>query len=147
MAHLEMLIAKGEIRGPPYVMSDDQEFPFLRKFIERQRANVPHNPRLRGLSPGNEHQLPVGLHRSETPEDSRASTSFVDGPARLLGSFFPSSDPWNRMPTYRSPDEDHNGSSSTMTSQSGTRSRISTWDKDVAVSSMYPPSLFFHPSR
>lgn len=117
MAHLEMLIAKGEIRGPPYVMSDDQEFPFLRKFIERQRTGTPHNPRLRGLSPGNEHhsQLSVGVHRSETPEDSRASTSFVDNPARLL-------------------DEDHNGSSSTVASQSGTRSRIATWDKDVAAS-------------
>ena len=92
MAHLEMLIAKGEIRGPPYVMTDDQDFPFLRKFIERQTANIPHNPRLRGLSPGNEHQaqLSVGIHihRSETPEDSRASTSFVDDPSRLLGPFF-----------------------------------------------------------
>jgi hypothetical protein len=89
MAHLEMLIAKGEIHGPPYVMSDDQEFPFLRKFIERQTANVPHNPRLRGLSPGSEHQpqLSVGIHRSQTPEDSRASTSFVDDPSRLLGPY------------------------------------------------------------
>ncbi|KAF9654181.1 hypothetical protein BDM02DRAFT_3106459 [Thelephora ganbajun] len=117
MAHLEMLIAKGEIRGPPYVMSDDQDFPFLRKFIERQTVNIPHNPRLRGLSPGNEHhpQLSVSIHRSETPEDSRPSTSFVDDPSRLL-------------------DEDHNGSSSTMTFQPGTRSRIATWDKDATVS-------------
>ena len=102
MAHLEMLIAKGEIRGPPYVMSDDQDFPFLRKFIERQRTNVPHNPRLRGLSPGNGHQpqLSVGVQRSETPEDSHPSTSFVDDPARLLGPSFPSSDHlWTRTPT------------------------------------------------
>ena len=35
----------------------------------------------------------------------------------------------------RFPDEDHNGSSSNMTSQSGTRSRIATWDKDAAVNS------------
>ena len=89
MAHLEMLIAKSEIRGPPYVMSDEQEFPFLRKFIERQRAGIPHNPRLR-----NEHQpqFSVGVHRSETPEDSRPSTSFVDDPARLLGPSFLSSE-------------------------------------------------------
>ena len=91
MAHLEMLIAKGEIRGPPYIMSDEQEFPFLRKFIERQRIGLSHNPRLRGLSPGNEYQpqLSVSVHRSETPEDSRASTSFVDDPTRLLGPSLP----------------------------------------------------------
>lgn len=142
MAHLEMLIAKGEIRGPPYVMSDDQEFPFLRKFIERQMANVPHNPRLRGLSPGNDHQpqLSVGIHRSETPEDSRASTSFVEDPSRLLGPFHSSLLPTDgtERRSSRLPDEDHNGSSSTMNSQPGSRSRIATWDKDAAVNSTVP---------
>lgn len=150
MAHLEMLIAKSEIRGPPYVMSDDQEFPFLRKFIERQRAGIPHNPRLRGLSPGNEHQpqLSVGVHRSETPEDSRASTSFVDDPSRLLGASLSPSLLF--LPMERNahidlypPDEDHNGSSSTMTSQSGSRSRIATWTKDVSASSTDP--IFLSP--
>lgn len=38
--------AKGDIQGPPYVMPDDIELTFLRKFIERQAAGIPHNPRL-----------------------------------------------------------------------------------------------------
>jgi hypothetical protein len=88
MAHLEMLIAKGEIRGPPYTMSDDQEFTFLRKFIERQAAGVPHNPRLRGLPQDNRVQPshPLELPRSETPEDSKNLTSFHDDGTRLLGN-------------------------------------------------------------
>jgi hypothetical protein len=48
------------------------------------------------------------------------------------------------------PDEDHNGSSSIMTSQSGTRSRIATWYKDAAVNSTrppFPPSLALRVSR
>lgn len=87
MAHLEMLIAKGEIRGPPYVMSDDQEFPFLRKFIERQATGIQHNPRLRGVSPDEQNQsgTPFDIPRSETPEEPKASTSFVDDNSRLLG--------------------------------------------------------------
>ncbi|KAL6301528.1 hypothetical protein BKA93DRAFT_738591 [Sparassis latifolia] len=47
MSHLELLMQKGEIQGPPYVMPDDVELTFLRKFIERQAAGIPHNPRLR----------------------------------------------------------------------------------------------------
>jgi hypothetical protein len=47
MSHLELLMQKGEIQGPPYVMPDHVELTFLKKFIERQAANVPHNPRLR----------------------------------------------------------------------------------------------------
>lgn len=47
MSHLELLMQKGEIQGPPYVMPDQVELAFLRKFVERQRAGIPHNPRLR----------------------------------------------------------------------------------------------------
>ena len=47
MAHLELLMQKGEIQGPPYIMPDHLELTFLRKFIERQAAGIPHNPRLR----------------------------------------------------------------------------------------------------
>ena len=47
MSHLELLMQKGDIQGPPYTMSDDMELTFLRKFIERQAAGAPHNPRLR----------------------------------------------------------------------------------------------------
>jgi hypothetical protein len=91
MAHLEMLIAKGEIRGPPYIMSDDQEFTFLRKFIERQRSNVPHNPRLRGLSQEVRtlSSTTVDLPRSETPDEPKASTSYTDDSHRLLGNMSP----------------------------------------------------------
>ncbi|KAH7882967.1 hypothetical protein F5I97DRAFT_158005 [Phlebopus sp. FC_14] len=51
MSHLEVLMQKGDIQGPPYVMPDDIELPFLRKFIERHNAGIPHNPRLRHLGP------------------------------------------------------------------------------------------------
>ncbi|KAI0346227.1 hypothetical protein BDW22DRAFT_730900 [Trametopsis cervina] len=47
MSHLELLMQKGEIQGPPYVMPDNVELTFLKKFIERQAAGIPHNPRLR----------------------------------------------------------------------------------------------------
>ncbi|EKM57851.1 uncharacterized protein PHACADRAFT_206722 [Phanerochaete carnosa HHB-10118-sp] len=47
MSHLELLMQKGEIQGPPYIMPDNVELTFLRKFIERQAAGIPHNPRLR----------------------------------------------------------------------------------------------------
>ncbi|KIK68351.1 hypothetical protein GYMLUDRAFT_35747 [Collybiopsis luxurians FD-317 M1] len=53
MSHLELLMQKGDIQGPPYTMPDDIELTFLRKFIERQAAGIPHNPRLRnGADPG-----------------------------------------------------------------------------------------------
>ncbi|KAH7869516.1 uncharacterized protein C8R40DRAFT_738173 [Lentinula edodes] len=53
MSHLELLMQKGDIQGPPYTMPDDIELTFLRKFIERQAAGMPHNPRLRnGADPG-----------------------------------------------------------------------------------------------
>lgn len=51
MSHLELLMQKGEIQGPPYIMPDNVELTFLRKFIERQAAGIPHNPRLRHGQP------------------------------------------------------------------------------------------------
>ncbi|THU97640.1 hypothetical protein K435DRAFT_58422 [Dendrothele bispora CBS 962.96] len=47
MSQLELLMQKGDIQGPPYTMPDEIELSFLRKFIERQAAGIPHNPRLR----------------------------------------------------------------------------------------------------
>ncbi|KAL0946145.1 hypothetical protein HGRIS_012410 [Hohenbuehelia grisea] len=47
MSHLELLMQKGDIQGPPYVMPEDVELSFLRGFIERHAAGLPHNPRLR----------------------------------------------------------------------------------------------------
>lgn len=52
MSHLELLMQKGDIQGPPYTMPDDIELTFLRRFIERQAAGIPHNPRLRNVAGG-----------------------------------------------------------------------------------------------
>jgi hypothetical protein len=52
MSHLELLMQKGDIQGPPYNMADELELTFLRKFMERQAAGIPHNPRLRNSANG-----------------------------------------------------------------------------------------------
>lgn len=73
MTHLELLMQKGEIQGPPYIMGDHLELTFLRKFIERQAAGIPHNPRLRqaylaGGSPRVPHYPTLGSSQgSSTP--------------------------------------------------------------------------------
>ncbi|PPR03817.1 hypothetical protein CVT26_000993 [Gymnopilus dilepis] len=77
MSHLELLMQKGDIQGPPYTMPDDIELTFLRKFIERQAAGIPHNPRLRNNVGGGSSYV----HRdhsadSFTPEPSEQS--FMD---------------------------------------------------------------------
>jgi hypothetical protein len=64
MSHLELLMQKGEIQGPPYIMPDNVELTFLRKFIERQAAGVPHNPRLR--------------HGQPTPQSPRTVQRYID---------------------------------------------------------------------
>ncbi|GLB39837.1 hypothetical protein LshimejAT787_0703470 [Lyophyllum shimeji] len=82
MSHLELLMQKGDIQGPPYVMPDDIELTFLRKFIERQASGIPHNPRLRN-APG-DHTYPPRDHstgNSITPEPS--DSSFVDQNHRI----------------------------------------------------------------
>ena len=85
MSHLEVLMQKGDIQGPPYVMPDDIELTFLRKFIERHNANIPHNPRLRHLGPGAQ---PPHIEESmevSTPElsDPGYPPGLVDQMARL----------------------------------------------------------------
>ncbi|KAF7354609.1 hypothetical protein MSAN_01374200 [Mycena sanguinolenta] len=65
MSHIEVLMERGTIQGPPYAMADHIELTFLRKFIQRHAACVPHNPRLRG-----EHSFPVPLD-SETAETAQ----------------------------------------------------------------------------
>ncbi|KAI0730104.1 hypothetical protein C8Q72DRAFT_279900 [Fomitopsis betulina] len=70
MSHLELLMQKGEIQGPPYVMPDNLELTFLRKFIERQAAGIPHNPRLRRAylhtSTGEQEQSAIRLQHPST---------------------------------------------------------------------------------
>lgn len=83
MSHLELLMQKGDIQGPPYAMPDDIELSFLRKFIERQAAGIAHNPRLRN-SPG-EHTYPPRDHstgNSLTPEPS--DSGFLDQHHRTI---------------------------------------------------------------
>ncbi|KAH7915937.1 hypothetical protein BJ138DRAFT_1076405 [Hygrophoropsis aurantiaca] len=86
MSHLEVLMQKGDIQGPPYVMPDDIELAFLRKFIERHNAGIPHNPRLRHLGPNSQ---PAPIDESmemSTPEMSDAgypAPGMVDQIARL----------------------------------------------------------------
>lgn len=68
MSHLEILMQKGDIQGPPYAMPDDIELTFLRKFIERHSAGIPHNPRLRAAG---ENQLTL----RDTSMDSVSESS------------------------------------------------------------------------
>ena len=81
MSHLELLMQRGDIKGPPYVMPDNIELSFLRKFIERQAAGIPHNPRLRKAFLENHHYNPptrlLPPPPSESPEPS--DDSVLDG--------------------------------------------------------------------
>ncbi|KAI9454735.1 hypothetical protein BJY52DRAFT_1188715 [Lactarius psammicola] len=81
MSHLELLMQRGDIKGPPYVMPDNVELSFLRKFIERQAAGIPHNPRLRKAFLENHHYNPptrlLPPPPSESPEPS--DESVLDG--------------------------------------------------------------------
>ncbi|KAI6132927.1 hypothetical protein EV401DRAFT_2053662 [Pisolithus croceorrhizus] len=94
MSHLEILMQKGDIPGPPYIMPDDVELSFLRKFIERHNAGIPHNPRLRHLGPN----APQPAHMEESMEMSTPELSdqgypastFVDQMARMQSDSGPS---------------------------------------------------------
>ncbi|EKM78425.1 hypothetical protein AGABI1DRAFT_107605 [Agaricus bisporus var. burnettii JB137-S8] len=76
MSHLELLMQKGDIQGPPYTMPDDIELTFLRKFIERQAAGIPHNPRLRNAMQDGTYPHPDHSAESLTPEPSEGG--FMD---------------------------------------------------------------------
>ncbi|KAJ6591087.1 hypothetical protein DFH09DRAFT_193084 [Mycena vulgaris] len=81
MSHLELLMQKGDIQGPPYAMPDDIELSFLRKFIERQAAGIPHNPRLRN-SNGGEHPFPIRQHSVESLSPEPSEHAFMDQTTR-----------------------------------------------------------------
>ncbi|KAF8802381.1 hypothetical protein BYT27DRAFT_7215463 [Phlegmacium glaucopus] len=77
MSHLELLMQKGDIQGPPYTMPDDIELSFLRRFVERQAAGVSHNPRLRnGVGGDSSYTQRDQSEDSFTPEPSEQS--FMD---------------------------------------------------------------------
>ncbi|KIM52007.1 hypothetical protein SCLCIDRAFT_587902 [Scleroderma citrinum Foug A] len=94
MSHLEILMQKGDIPGPPYVMPDDVDLGFLRKFIERHNTGIPHNPRLRHLGPNA--SQPAHIEESmevSTPELSDqgySASTFVDQMARMQSESGPS---------------------------------------------------------
>ncbi|KAF8493925.1 hypothetical protein F5888DRAFT_1636343 [Russula emetica] len=67
MSHLELLMQRGDIKGPPYVMPDNVELTFLRKFIERQAAGIPHNPRLRKAFLENNNNNNNGHYNASSP--------------------------------------------------------------------------------
>lgn len=82
MSHLELLMQKGDIQGPPYTMPDDIELSFLRKFIERQAAGIPHNPRLRnGADPG----YIIRDHSVDSSSPDPSDQSYLDQRSRTAG--------------------------------------------------------------
>lgn len=82
MAHLELLMQKGEIQGPPYIMPDDTELTFLRRFIERQAAGIPHNPRLRHA--GTSYQYPPEASGS-SPSPDASDNNYLDQSRAVMG--------------------------------------------------------------
>ncbi|KAJ7057064.1 hypothetical protein C8F01DRAFT_1256997 [Mycena amicta] len=77
MSHLELLMQKGDIQGPPYAMPEDIELTFLRKFIERQAAGIDHNPRLRngGAQPDS---YAMRQHSVESPSPEPSERAYMD---------------------------------------------------------------------
>ena len=93
MAHLELLLQKGEITGPPYIMPDHLEFTFMRGFVERQRTGVPHNPRLRGLPRSEQYHIPSEELTDDDP-DARGSPDSLASPLKSPASSFLSTRVW-----------------------------------------------------
>ena len=76
MSHLELLMQKGDIQGPPYSMPEGIELSFLRKFIERHNAGIPHNPRLRNGNANDWAAIPKDDSMdSMTPEASESGSA------------------------------------------------------------------------
>ncbi|KAJ7507258.1 hypothetical protein B0H11DRAFT_1970937 [Mycena galericulata] len=80
MSHLELLMQKGDIQGPPYAMPEDIELSFLRKFIERQAAGIPHNPRLRNAN--GEASFPIRQHSVESLSPEPSERAFMEQKTR-----------------------------------------------------------------
>ncbi|KAF8062253.1 hypothetical protein FPV67DRAFT_1507704 [Lyophyllum atratum] len=131
MSHLELLMQKGDIQGPPYVMPDDIELTFLRKFIERQASGIPHNPRLRN-SPG-DHTYPPRDHStgdSLTPEPS--DSSFVDQNQRVHDRLSEGSSQRNsQSPTMRTTESLSHEASSSKQGLQAARNALSRAQKDT----------------
>jgi hypothetical protein len=88
MTHLELLMQKGDIQGPPYTMPDHIELTFLRKFIERQSAGIPHNPRLRRIMGDKSfirREPSIGSQSPEPSERGYNASDVVDHSRRVGG--------------------------------------------------------------
>ncbi|KAI0315124.1 hypothetical protein OF83DRAFT_1174131 [Amylostereum chailletii] len=97
MSHLELLMQRGDIKGPPYIMPDNVKLTFLRKFIERQAAGIPHNPRLRKAFLENRYIPPrPTLADAESPEPS--DESVVHGSDSGWGDEDPQRQPREAVP-------------------------------------------------
>ncbi|KAF5381834.1 hypothetical protein D9757_008336 [Collybiopsis confluens] len=90
LAHLDLLVIKGVITGSPLALPDDYELPFLREFIDRHNAGIPHNPRLReglpvkqtidaGTSSKIENALRGQTEETSTDNPSSPSSSSIKG--------------------------------------------------------------------
>ncbi|KAK0205498.1 hypothetical protein DFS33DRAFT_774281 [Desarmillaria ectypa] len=109
MSHLELLMQKGDIQGPPYVMADDIELTFLRKFIERHAAGIPHNPRLRnsmgenGYTIRDDHSVDSGSPASDhSYGDHKMRTAGID--VSDVSSSFMVSSRNSQSPSLRNPE-------------------------------------------
>jgi len=131
MSHLELLMQKGDIQGPPYVMPDDIELTFLRKFVERQASGISHNPRLRDL-PG-DHTYPPRDHstgNSLTPEPS--DSSFVDQNQRSVHDrLSDGSSQHSQSPTLRTTESLSHEASSSKQGLQAARNALARAQKDT----------------
>ncbi len=99
MSHLELLMQKGDIQGPPYIMPDDVELTFMRKFIERQAAGIPHNPRLRN-SMGESGYTIRDDHSVDSGSPDMSDQGYGDHKMRTAGVGKPTTSPRFNVP-YR----------------------------------------------
>ncbi|KAJ4490018.1 hypothetical protein J3R30DRAFT_3321487 [Lentinula aciculospora] len=135
MSHLELLMQKGDIQGPPYTMPDDIELTFLRKFIERQAAGLPHNPRLRnGADPGyiiRDHSVDSGS--PDPPEnylDQRNRGAGVDT-AEVGNNHMSLSSRPSDSPTLRNPESLTQEATTSKQSLQITRAALARAQKDT----------------
>lgn len=132
MSHLELLMQKGDIQGPPYTMPDDIELTFLRKFIERQAAGIPHNPRLRnGVVDGSYAPRDHSVD-SFTPEPSEQS--FLDhrlGNERISDDSNGLNSRTSGSPSFRTPEGLANEASSSKQALQAARASLLRAQKDT----------------
>ncbi|KAF5355390.1 hypothetical protein D9757_012548 [Collybiopsis confluens] len=130
MSHLELLMQKGDIQGPPYSMPDDIELTFLRRFIERQAAGIPHNPRLRnGENPGyiiRDHSVDSGSPDPSDQSYHRSADTADSGSNHISLGSRP-----NDSPTLRNPESLAQEATSSKQALQITRAALARAQKDT----------------